>query len=206
MDISFILNHLGEERDEYYGSVAPPIFQTTNFCFKTVGEMREKLTKELETPFYIVRSAVLSSALRFFTKEGTHLRLMLSDEAFAKMDESRRRAVIRYLRQALKVQFIVAMPTSNSGSVKPEFEKEFTFAKVPAILADGREWKASEVQERISSPKPCRGSGRLRGTERQRALVKSSLPRIPARRPSLRECERAREAGVAARAHRARDC
>jgi len=52
MDTSFILNHLGEDRDEYYGSVAPPIFQTTNFCFKTVAEMRQKLTKELETPFY----------------------------------------------------------------------------------------------------------------------------------------------------------
>lgn len=52
MDISYILNHLGEERDEYYGSVAPPVFQTTNFCFKTVGEMRDKLTRELETPFY----------------------------------------------------------------------------------------------------------------------------------------------------------
>lgn len=52
MDTSFILNHLGEDRDEYYGSVAPPVFQTTNFCFKTVAEMRQKLTKELETPFY----------------------------------------------------------------------------------------------------------------------------------------------------------
>ena len=52
MDISHILNHLGEERDEYYGSVAPPIFQSSNFCFKTVGEMREKLTRELEIPFY----------------------------------------------------------------------------------------------------------------------------------------------------------
>ncbi|MFL5764829.1 MAG: aminotransferase class V-fold PLP-dependent enzyme [Bacteroidia bacterium] len=52
MDTSFILNHLGENRDEYYGSVAPPIFQSTNFCFKTVAEMREKLTRELETPFY----------------------------------------------------------------------------------------------------------------------------------------------------------
>lgn len=52
MDISHILNHLGEERDEYYGAVAPPVFQTSNFCFKTVSEMREKLTHELETPFY----------------------------------------------------------------------------------------------------------------------------------------------------------
>jgi energy-coupling factor transporter ATP-binding protein EcfA2 len=104
---------------------------------------------QLETPFYIVRSAVLSSSLRFFTKEGNHLRLMLSDEAFSKMDESRRRSVIRYLRQALGVQLIVAMPTSNSGSVKPEFEKEFTFARVPALLADGREWLACEAQEKI---------------------------------------------------------
>lgn len=52
MEISYILNHLGEERHEYYGSVAPPIFQTTNFCFKTVAEMREKLIHELEVPFY----------------------------------------------------------------------------------------------------------------------------------------------------------
>ena len=52
MDISYILNHLGEEREEYYGAMAPPVFQSVNFCFKTVGEMREKLTRELETPFY----------------------------------------------------------------------------------------------------------------------------------------------------------
>jgi cystathionine beta-lyase len=52
MDISHILNHLGEDREEYYGSVAPPIFQSSNFAFRTVAEMREKLTKELENPFY----------------------------------------------------------------------------------------------------------------------------------------------------------
>lgn len=52
MDVSYILNHLGEEREEYYGAIAPPVFQTSNFCFKTVAEMREKLKRELETPFY----------------------------------------------------------------------------------------------------------------------------------------------------------
>jgi cystathionine beta-lyase len=52
MNLSYILNHLGEEREEYYGAVAPPIFQTSNFCFKNVGEMRAKLTMELQTPFY----------------------------------------------------------------------------------------------------------------------------------------------------------
>ena len=52
MDISYILNHLGEDREEYYGSVAPPVFQTTNFCFTTVAELREKIAHELENPFY----------------------------------------------------------------------------------------------------------------------------------------------------------
>ena len=52
MDLPYILNHLGEEREEYYGAVTPPIFQTSNFCFRTVAEMREKLKRELETPFY----------------------------------------------------------------------------------------------------------------------------------------------------------
>lgn len=52
MDISYIINHLGEDRDEYYGAVAPPVFQTSNFCFKTVDEMRQQLKKELEIPFY----------------------------------------------------------------------------------------------------------------------------------------------------------
>src|SRR5687768_1622758 len=52
MDISHILNHLGEEREEYYGAVAPPVFQTSNFCFPDVKTMREKLKREMETPFY----------------------------------------------------------------------------------------------------------------------------------------------------------
>lgn len=52
MDTSYILNHLGEERDEYYGSVTPPIFQTSNFSFKTVDQMRQQLKAELEIPFY----------------------------------------------------------------------------------------------------------------------------------------------------------
>ncbi len=51
-DLSFILNHLGEEREEYYGAVSPPIFQTSNFCSPTVSALREKLKTELELPFY----------------------------------------------------------------------------------------------------------------------------------------------------------
>jgi cystathionine beta-lyase len=52
MELSYILNHLGEERSEYYGAVNPPVFQTSNFCFPSVAIMRERLKTELETPFY----------------------------------------------------------------------------------------------------------------------------------------------------------
>lgn len=52
MDISFILNHLGEERSEYHGSVNPPIFQTSNFAAKTVDELRHKIQHEFDSPFY----------------------------------------------------------------------------------------------------------------------------------------------------------
>ncbi len=52
MELSDIINHLGEERNEYYNSVAPPIVRTSNFCFASVEEMRCNINKEFEVPFY----------------------------------------------------------------------------------------------------------------------------------------------------------
>ncbi|GIV44450.1 MAG: cystathionine gamma-synthase [Bacteroidia bacterium] len=52
MDISFIINHLGEDRIQYKNAVAPPIFQTSNFCFDNVASMREAIQNELKNPFY----------------------------------------------------------------------------------------------------------------------------------------------------------
>jgi cystathionine beta-lyase/cystathionine gamma-synthase len=52
MELSYILNHLGEERENYFNAVSPPVIASSNFCFSSVGDMREKLTRELETPFY----------------------------------------------------------------------------------------------------------------------------------------------------------
>ncbi len=52
MELSYILNHLGEERENYYNAVSPPLVLSSNFCFPSVGKMREELTRELETPFY----------------------------------------------------------------------------------------------------------------------------------------------------------
>ncbi|GAB3781405.1 SbcC/MukB-like Walker B domain-containing protein [Dyella agri] len=110
---------------------------------------------ELETPFYVVRSAVLAHALGHFgrdRREAPALRLMLNDEAFSKMDETRSRNVLQFLSQTLGLQLVVAMPTSKSGAVKPEFDKEFTFSKVMARRANGggfQELFISEAQEKV---------------------------------------------------------
>lgn len=52
MDLTYIINELGEERDRFYGAVSPPIFQTSNFCFPNVQAMRESLQHEMDIPFY----------------------------------------------------------------------------------------------------------------------------------------------------------
>lgn len=104
---------------------------------------------ELETPFYVIRAAVLAHALGHFGRgpQAPALRVMLSDEAFSKMDETRSRAVLRFLAHNMGLQLIVAMPTSKSGAIKPEFDKEYTFSKLEAE-ADGQTVYLSEVQER----------------------------------------------------------
>ncbi len=39
MDISQIINELGEDRENYFNAVAPPIMQTSNFAFKKVADL-----------------------------------------------------------------------------------------------------------------------------------------------------------------------
>jgi cystathionine beta-lyase/cystathionine gamma-synthase len=46
IEISYILNELGEERENYFNAVAPPIMQTSNFTFKTVEELRKTFEDE----------------------------------------------------------------------------------------------------------------------------------------------------------------
>lgn len=52
MDLSFILNELGEERENYFNAVAPPIIQTSNFAFKNVAEFRAALADEYTALLY----------------------------------------------------------------------------------------------------------------------------------------------------------
>ena len=51
-DLSYILNHLGEDRAEDHGAVVPPIVQSGNFAYPTVAKLREAFTHEHELPVY----------------------------------------------------------------------------------------------------------------------------------------------------------
>lgn len=89
---------------------------------------------QLETPAYIIRSAAITSAFRFGEGD-THLRMVLVDEAFSKMDETRSKEVIQYLTESLGLQLLFIMPTSKSGPFMDRISNQFVFSKVP--LAGG---------------------------------------------------------------------
>jgi len=52
MDLSYILNELGEERENYFNAIAPPIIQTSNFKFNTVAHFRAALADEYQGNLY----------------------------------------------------------------------------------------------------------------------------------------------------------
>ena len=51
-DISYILNELGEDREEYFNAIAPPIIQTSNFAFKKVEDLRKVFEDEYSSYLY----------------------------------------------------------------------------------------------------------------------------------------------------------
>lgn len=85
---------------------------------------------QLETPAYIIRSAAVTSAFRF-NEGSSHCRMVLVDEAFSKMDETRSREVINYLTETLGLQLIFIMPTSKSGPFMDLISHQVVFSKCP---------------------------------------------------------------------------
>ncbi len=51
-DISYIINQLGEDRENYFNAVAPPIIQTSNFAFNTVADLRKAFEDEMAGYLY----------------------------------------------------------------------------------------------------------------------------------------------------------
>ncbi|GAB2775626.1 bifunctional L-alanine/L-glutamate racemase [Rhabdobacter roseus] len=52
MDISYILNELGEDRSQYFNAVVPPIIQTSNFAFNSFADLRSAYRDEMSTYVY----------------------------------------------------------------------------------------------------------------------------------------------------------
>jgi cystathionine beta-lyase/cystathionine gamma-synthase len=52
MDLSYILNHLGEEREHYFQAISPPIIQSSNFHFESLEKMREGFADEYSNHVY----------------------------------------------------------------------------------------------------------------------------------------------------------
>jgi len=50
--ISYIINELGEDRENYFNAVSPPIFQTSNFSFKKVDLLRKAFEDESSSFLY----------------------------------------------------------------------------------------------------------------------------------------------------------
>ena len=51
-DWSSILNELGEDREQYFRAVSPPIVQTSNFAFRRVDDMRNAFADEMSGYLY----------------------------------------------------------------------------------------------------------------------------------------------------------
>ena len=45
-DLSYILNELAENREDYFRAISPPIMQTSNFAFKKVADLRKSFENE----------------------------------------------------------------------------------------------------------------------------------------------------------------
>ena len=51
-DLSYIINELGEDREQYFNAIAPPIIQSSNFAFKKVKELSAALQDESSRYLY----------------------------------------------------------------------------------------------------------------------------------------------------------
>lgn len=86
---------------------------------------------QLETAGYVLRFTVLSNKLKHFDKNRrAHLRAVILDEAFQNMDEERTRAMIRFVRDELHLQLILAVPLTKVNQFLDEFDREFAFSRI----------------------------------------------------------------------------
>ncbi|HUN03993.1 MAG TPA: PLP-dependent aspartate aminotransferase family protein [Niabella sp.] len=52
MNLSYIINELGEDREQYFNAVSPPIMQASNFAFNTIDELSKAFADEMGSYLY----------------------------------------------------------------------------------------------------------------------------------------------------------
>lgn len=52
MELSYLLNELGEERENYFNAISPPIVQTSNFAFRKVSDLTKAFEDEMGSYLY----------------------------------------------------------------------------------------------------------------------------------------------------------
>ncbi|MEZ5506754.1 MAG: SbcC/MukB-like Walker B domain-containing protein [Gammaproteobacteria bacterium] len=131
-----------------------------------LSRVRHRFRWPAETPAYIIRSAAVTSAFRF-NEGNTHLRMVLVDEAFSKMDETRSREVINYLTDALGLQLVFIMPTSKSGPFMDIISHQTVFSKCPSTR------KVGELNTRVLVDRKVCNQDRIKTLwEQQRVSIR----------------------------------
>ncbi|MBL7802747.1 MAG: aminotransferase class I/II-fold pyridoxal phosphate-dependent enzyme [Saprospiraceae bacterium] len=85
MNLSEILTHLGEDREQYFNAVAPPVIQSSNFVFPDLAAFREVFADELSNHVYTRGNNPTVEILRkkLAALEGTEDALVFSSGAGA---------------------------------------------------------------------------------------------------------------------------
>ena len=85
MELSQVLTHLGEEREQYFRAIAPPIIQTSNFAFRDLAHMRASFGDEFGHHLYSRGNNPTVKILRekLAALEGTEDSLVFSSGAAA---------------------------------------------------------------------------------------------------------------------------
>ena len=137
LDLSYILNHLGEDRDKYFQAVSPPVIQSSNFYFKSVNALRHDIADELSNRIYTRGNNPTTEILR---KKLAALEQAEDALVFASGIAAVAAAVLAFVKQGahiVSVKSVYSWTTHLFVDYLPRFGVETTFV-------DGKDLQAIE--------------------------------------------------------------
>lgn len=113
-------NKLVEEYTDYrkYMSYDIKVTNEEGNYYYLSNSLREKSGGELQTPFYVIIASSFEQLLKNGRREDSVGCIVIFDEAFNNMDESRIGAMMKFYSD-LKIQLIIAVPPSKLANIAP---------------------------------------------------------------------------------------